>query len=60
MSSVDPILDEQIRLRAALDRHPEVRRGMAQLKVATDEQLGIETPAWIRDLADGVQRDDGD
>lgn len=52
MSSVDPILDEQIRLREALDRHPEVRRGKARLRVATDEQLGLETPQWVRDLAE--------
>ena len=51
MDRFDQEIEDQVRRREAIYRRPEVRREVARLRVSADEQLGLETPQWIRDLA---------
>lgn len=47
------------RRREAIRRMPEVRKAIAQTRVAFDESLGEETPQWIRDIAEAPLPSDG-
>ncbi|GIG36570.1 hypothetical protein Cpa01nite_19510 [Cellulomonas pakistanensis] len=52
MDRYDREIEEQVRRRDAMYRRPEVQREVARLRVSADERLGLETPQWIRDLAE--------
>lgn len=52
MDRYDQEIEEQVRRRDAMYRRPEVQREVARLRVSADESLGLETPTWIRELAE--------
>ncbi len=54
MDGIEQEIADQIRRREALLSHPQVERSIARLRLALDEREGVETPQWIRDLAEGA------
>lgn len=56
MDRIEQEIEDQIRRRELIHRQPMVQRAIAQLRVATDERQGLETPQWIKDLAESPPR----